>query len=112
MTERHISPRITTDENKAYDGLEKHFASHHTVSHSETFVRAIIFHTNFAESYHSLLKRGIVGAYHHVSEKHLPHYLREFEFRWNRRKATDSERMFEAIQGARGNRLMHKHTIP
>ena len=36
-------------------------ASDHTVNHSETFVRAIIFHTNFAESYHSLLKRSIMG---------------------------------------------------
>ena len=36
-----------------------------------TYVRGIIFHTQFAESYHSLLKRGIIGTFHHVSDKHL-----------------------------------------
>jgi ISXO2-like transposase domain len=44
---------------------------------SQTYVRGIIFHTNFAESYHSLLKRGIIGTVHHVSDKHLPRYLAE-----------------------------------
>jgi hypothetical protein len=27
------------------------------------------------------LKRGVIGAFHRVSEHHLPRYLREFEFR-------------------------------
>ena len=40
---------IITDEHKGYEGLERHFGSHHTVNHSETYVRGIIFHTNFAE---------------------------------------------------------------
>jgi transposase-like protein len=99
---------IVTDENLAYDGIGDHFKSHHTVDHSKTFVRPVILHTNFAESYHSLLKRGIVGAFHHVSEHHLPRYLREFEFRWNRRKATDGERFAEAIRGAGGKRLLYR----
>lgn len=102
---------IITDENMSYQGIDKHFASHHTVNHSETYVRALIFHTNFAESYHSLLKRGIVGSFHHVSEKHLPRYLREFEFRWNRRTATDGERTADAIRGTRGKRLIYRKPI-
>ena len=102
------SAHIITDENRSYDGMEKHFASHDTVDHSKTFVRSIIFHTNFAESYHSLLKRGIIGAFHHVSEKHLPRYLHEFEFRWNRRKLTDGERFEETFAGANGRRLMYR----
>jgi hypothetical protein len=54
------------------------------------------------------LKRGIIGAFHHVSEKHLPRYLHEFEFRWNRRKLTDSERFEETFAGANGRRLMYQ----
>ncbi|MEQ8396550.1 IS1595 family transposase [Thalassobaculum sp.] len=99
---------IVTDENPSYRGIAKHFASHHTVDHSKTYVRSIIFHTNFAESYHSLLKRGLIGAYHHVSEKHLHRYLREFEYRWNTRKEDDGDRAFAAIRQARGKRLLYR----
>jgi hypothetical protein len=99
---------IITDEHRAYTGIERHLASHHTVDHSKSYVRSIIFHTNFAESYHSLLKRGIVGSFHHVSAKHLSRYLREFEFRWNSRSATDSERTVAAIRGADAKRLTYR----
>lgn len=98
---------IMTDENPSYEGLDDHFAGHHAVNHSETFVRGLIIHTNFAESYHSLLKRSIFGAYHHISVKHMSRYLREREFHWNRRKATDGERTVDAIRGAAGKRLMY-----
>ena len=98
---------IMTDQHAGYKGLDKWFASHEAVDHSKHYVRGII-HTNFAESYHSLLKRGILGTFHHVSEKHLPRYLREFEYRWNSRKATDGERTIDAIRGAKGKRLMYQ----
>ena len=71
-------------------------------------MRGLIVHTNFAESYHALLKRSIIGTHHHISEKHLSRYLREREFHWNRRKATDGERTFDAISGAKGKRLMYR----
>jgi hypothetical protein len=32
------------------------------------------------------LKRGINGTHIHVSGKHLPKYLGEFEYRWNMRQ--------------------------
>ena len=99
---------IMTDENPSYEGLDDFFKAHHAVNHSETFVRAVIIHTNFAESYHSLLKRSIIGTHHHMSAKHLPRYLREREFHWNRRKATDGERTVDAIRGAKGKRLVYK----
>jgi hypothetical protein len=36
----------------------------------------------------SLLKRGIAGTLHHrVSPAHMPYYLDEFTFRFNRRKS-------------------------
>ena len=35
------------------------------------------------------LKRGIIGTWHKLSAKHLPAYLGEIEFRFNRRKRSD-----------------------
>jgi hypothetical protein len=45
--------------------------------------------TNGIESAFSLLKRGIVGSWHKVSAKHLPAYLEEMTFRFNRRGRSD-----------------------
>lgn len=38
------------------------------------------------ESVWSLLDRSIIGAYHHLSIKHLPAYLEELEWRFNNRE--------------------------
>lgn len=102
------SANIITDAHLSYTGLDQHFHSHHTVDHSETYVRGVIFHTNFAESYHSLLKRGIIGTFHHVSDKHLPRYLSEFDWKWNTRKLADGARAIETIKGMPGKRLVYK----
>jgi transposase-like protein len=40
---------------------------------------------NALEGFWSQLKRGINGTHIHVSGKHLPKYLGEFEYRWNMR---------------------------
>ena len=37
----------------------------------------------------SLLKRSIIGAYHHVRVKHLPKYLDELQFRFDRRNVLE-----------------------
>ncbi len=42
---------------------------------------------NGIESAFSLLKRGIIGSWHKVSAKHLPAYLEEMTFRFNRRNS-------------------------
>lgn len=105
------SANIVTDAHLSYEGLDQHFHSHHIVDHSQTYVRGIIFHTNFAESYHSLLKRGIIGAFHHVSDKHLPRYLAEFDRRWNTRKEPDGDRAVRVIETAIGKRLTYKDTV-
>lgn len=101
---------IVTDAHLSYQGIGDHFAGHYTVDHSSTFVRGIV-HTNFAESYHSLLKRGIVGAFHHVSEKHLPRYLAEFDRRWNTRKERDGTRTVNVIETAFGKRLRYAEIV-
>lgn len=103
------APRIALAGTAAPRGI--HFrANHGVINHSKSYVRGIL-HTDFAESYHSLLKRGILGTFRRVSEQHLPRYLREFEFRWNSRKDTDGERTFSAIKGAKGKRLTYRQPM-
>ena len=105
------SATIVTDAHLSYEGLAEHFHGHYTVDHSKTFVRGVIFHTNFAESYHSLLKRGIIGAFHHISDKHMARYLAEFDRRWNTRKERDGQRTAGVIASGIGKRLTYKATI-
>jgi ISXO2-like transposase domain len=68
-------------------------------------------HTNTGESYFALLKRGIVGSFHSVSEQHLNRYVDEFSFRWNHRSIDDNARTEEAIKGAEGKRLSYREPI-
>jgi transposase-like protein len=64
-----------------------HGKKHETINHSKrVYVRGNI-HTNTVESAFSLLKRGIMGTWHRISAKHLPAYLDEMTFRFNRRKS-------------------------
>jgi transposase-like protein len=59
------------------------------VSHGKgEYVRGEV-HTNNIESFWSLLKRGIMGSFHHVSKEYLPLYLNEFSYRHNNRKNSD-----------------------
>ena len=80
---------VATDEHSGYFYLDKDGFKHETVDHRRgEYVRGIV-HTNSMENFWSLLKRGIVGNYHHVSKKYLPLYLAEFQFRFNNRKEPD-----------------------
>lgn len=95
-----------TDAFPSYRGLDKEFAAHGVVDHDQEYVRGVI-HTNFAESYFSLLKRGIVGAFHHISRQHMDLYLNEFDFRWNTRSLDDGRRLMIAIRNSFGKRLTY-----
>jgi hypothetical protein len=68
-------------------------------------------HTNTVESWNALLKRGVVGSFHHVSEKHIQRYCDEFSFRWSGRNLSDTVRRDEAVKGAAGKRLMYKEPM-
>lgn len=105
----HEDSCIMTDEWPAYRGIGKEFAGgHEVVKHAEgEFVKGNAS-TNTAESYFALLKRGVHGAFHHVSKNHLHRYCDEFSFRWNHRKTDDGERTAAAIRGSDGKRLMYK----
>jgi transposase-like protein len=103
---------LMTDDALVYPAVTKDFAGHGTVNHSaEEYVRATFWHTNTVENYFSILKRGIVGVYHHVSETHLYRYAAEFDFRYNRRSALgidDTARADAAIKGIAGKRLTYR----
>jgi transposase-like protein len=103
--------RIMTDNFLAYNGLDEEFASHETVDHGMgEYVRDDV-HTNTVEGWFSLLKRGVTGTFHHVSEQHLDRYVNEFVFRYNNRETTDTERAKKAIRATEGKRLVYKETI-
>lgn len=98
---------IMTDGYNAYSGLREQGYHHSTVSHGDKqFVRGPT-HTNTVEGFFGILKRGIVGVYHHVSVQHLDKYLAEFTFRYNRRLVSDLERADMLIAGVVGKRLMY-----
>lgn len=108
----HSNSQIITDEWRAYAGIGKEFVGgHETVNHGDGEYARGDVHVNAAESYFALLKRGVHGIFHHVSKKHLPRYLCEFDFRWNARKVTDGERTEGAIKGAGGKRLLYSDPI-
>ena len=75
---------VITDELAAYQSVSQthpHYVVNH---HALEFVRGKV-HTNTVEGFWSLLKRGLVGSFHQISVKHLPLYLGEFSYRYNRR---------------------------
>jgi transposase-like protein len=108
--------RLHTDESRLYVGSDQHFASHDTVKHSaDEYVRyedGTAIHTNSAEGYFSIFKRGMRGIYQHCDEKHLHRYLAEYDFRYNHRAAlgfNDRERAALAIKSADGKRLTYRN---
>jgi transposase-like protein len=107
---------LHTDEFTAYIAPGREFADHETVNHaakeySRTGRRGRKVTTNTVEGYFSIFKRGMIGVYQHCSEKHLPRYLSEFDFRYSNRVALgvhDTERAELAIKGAVGRRLTYR----
>lgn len=103
--------RLMTDDSVIYKKLGEKFATHDTVNHSiEEYVRGGAY-TNTVENYFSILKRGVNGVYHHISEQHLKRYLAEFDFRYNERSGkgvSDAMRAEKAIQGIVGKRLTYR----
>lgn len=111
---KHIDPaaHLRTDSFPSYKKIGREYASHEIVNHLDEFVRGDA-HTNTAENFFSILKRGIDGTYHHVSVAHLPRYLAEFDFRYNNRTAngvSDSERTRLALAQVGGKRLRYSET--
>lgn len=102
---------LMTDDAGQYRLIGPEFAGFETVNHgADEYVRGDA-HTNTIEGYFSLLKRGITGVYHHVSQQHLRRYLGEFDFRYNNRAALgvdDTSRAFATLRGVVGKRLTYR----
>jgi transposase-like protein len=112
VTNVNRASALHTDESVIYPKSGAEFASHSTVNHSANeYARLAGFvHINTAENYYSILKRGITGVYHSVSEAHLHRYLKEFDFRYNNRSklgVEDAERAAKALKGVEGKRLTY-----
>lgn len=103
---------LMTDNYKGYATPGKEFASHGTTAHTLKRYANGKTHSNTVESYFSLLKRGIVGTFHHVSSQHLHRFVAEFDFRWNSRHMNDTERALLALSQITDKRLMYADTKP
>jgi transposase-like protein len=104
---------LMSDDAGQYRHVRKDFPTHQTVNHGiGEYVRGPA-HTNTIEGYFSILKRGITGTYHHVSQQHLKRYLAEFDFRYNERMAlnvSDAQRADKAVKGVVGKRVTYQQT--
>ncbi len=106
----HLDSRLVTDKAQSYKGIVR---AHESVDHSRReWVRGDV-HTNTLEGFFSIFKRGMIGVYQHVDEKHLDRYLAKFDFRQNTRAKLgidDVQRASLALQGAKGKRLTYQTT--
>jgi transposase-like protein len=109
----HVSRKssLMTDTAGGYMDVGKEFERHAMVDHGiGEYVRGDA-HSNTVEGYFSVLKRGITGVYHQISEAHLKRYLAEFDFRYNNRSSlgvSDGERTANALRGIEGKRLTYR----
>jgi transposase-like protein len=111
---------LMTDGANHYRKIGKEFALHESTNHTQkeyakdSKVEGVRAHSNTVESYFGILKRGIVGTYHHVSEHHLQRYVNEFDFRFSNRTANgveDFERAINLLVGVKGKRLTYQSTV-
>jgi transposase len=99
------STTIYTDELRGYDGIKtmrgkdgrRAGYNHRRINHSSRVYVIGDVHTNTVEGFWSLIKRGIGGVYHSVSQKYLQTYLDEYSFRYNRRHGGNL--IFKSILG-------------
>ncbi len=108
---KNVSKKATvvTDGFGAYYGLDKEY-KHEIINHQKDEWYRDGWHTNTIEGFWSLLKRGIHGIYHSVSEKHLHRYTDEFSYRYNSRKVNDSQRFQTTLSQVSG-RLTYQKLI-
>ena len=101
---------LMTDESPIYTRMGREFNGHSTVNHSasEYVTTGGFKHSNTAENFFSIFKRGVIGTYHHMSEAHLGRYCAEFDLRYNTRDMNDTERAAAILKGAEGRRLTYR----
>ena len=82
--------QLYTDDSAIFDGLDGLFYRHDSINHSRGEYARGAAHTNSIESVWAVLKRGLMGVYHHASPKHLPRYVDEFTVPPERRERQGS----------------------
>jgi transposase-like protein len=103
--------RLMTDDAKVYVKLGARYFAHESVNHTEKEYARGDVTTNTVEGSFSILKRGLTGTFHSVSEAHLQRYCHEFDFRWNYRIKTgfdDAQRSAVALKNIGGKRLTYR----
>jgi len=104
-----VGSKVMTDEFLGYRKLEDDYV-HQSVNHSKGIYGDGEVYTNTIEGAFSLLKRGIIGIYHKISEKHLNLYLSEFEFRYDTRNF-GTENRFKMLLGQCGKYIQYEELI-
>jgi len=102
-----ICSELHTDHNPSYLQLAPKY-EHSAVKHKVGEYSRGNVHVNTAECVFSLLKRGVTGSFHHIGKTHLPLYLAEFDFKFNHRHDTDSERTIAGLRKTVGKRMFYK----
>ena len=102
---------VYTDDAGAYRPLASLGYVHAAVAHSaREWVRGDVY-TNGIESLWSMLKRGYVGTYHHMSRAHLHRYINEFTGRHNVRPLDTAEQMGRVVDAMVGKRLRYRELV-
>ena len=95
---------------RSYASAKHEEVNHERGEYARTDESGERVHTNSAEGYFSIFKRGLVGTYQHMSEQHFHRYLAEFDFRMSNRVklgVNDAERANRILKGAEGKRLTY-----
>jgi hypothetical protein len=105
-----VGSTLMNDEHPAYNDMNGLFYRQESVNHSAGEYVNGMAHTNGIESVWAVLKRGLHGVYHHVTEKHLGRYVDEFAFRLNEGNVERHtwERLTSFVQAVAGKRLTYK----
>jgi len=106
----NFESRLMTDSAQHFKNMLP-VGQHESVDHSKYEWKRGEAHTNTLEGFFSIFKRGLIGVYQHMDEKHLDRYLAEFDFRQNHRAKlgfNDVERASVALEGVKGKRLTYQ----
>lgn len=104
---------LHTDEAPGYAEMDGLFYRHDAINHGRGQYRRGNVTTNSIESVFAVLKRGIMGVYHHISPKHTGRYMDEFTFRLNdgNVKNRTMARLDSMIGASAGKRLTYSDLI-
>nr|MBA2467161.1 IS1595 family transposase [Sphingomonas sp.] len=102
---------LMTDEANHYRAVGREFANHGHILHAGRQYAQGDIHSNSAENFFSILKRGVIGTYHHWSAAHIHRYLAEFDFRYSTKNDSDKERSDAMLRGIVGKRLTYRRPV-